>query len=75
MKVHRKLFISMRKKSNVGFRFIARELGLTVYELARMLTVGEEFDYAQSERLMQMFGAEEMLTVIDWEGINVRCPI
>ena len=75
MKVHKNLFISMMKKSNVGFRFIAKELGLTAYELARMLTVGEEFDDAQSERLMQMFGAEEMLTVIDWEGINVRCPI
>ncbi len=75
MKVHRKKFISMMKKPNVGFRFIAKELGLTPYELARMLTVGDEFDYAQSERLMQMFGAEEMLSVIDWEGINVRCPI
>ena len=75
MKVHKNLFISMMKKSNVGFRFIAKELGLTVYELARMLAVNEEFDYAQSERLMAMFGAEEMLSVIDWEGINVRCPI
>ncbi len=75
MKVHRKLFISLMKKSNVGFRFIAKELGLTVYELARMLAVNEEFDYAQSATLMAMFGAEEMLPVIDWEGINVRCPI
>lgn len=75
MKVHKKLFIQMMKKSNVGFRFIAKELGITVCELARMLAVGEEFDYTQSERLMAMFGAEEMLSVIDWEGINVRCPI
>ncbi len=75
MKVHKNLFISMMKKSNVGFRFIAKELGLTVYELARMLAVNEEFDYAQSATLMAMFGAEEMLPVIDWEGINVRCPI
>ena len=75
MKVHRKLFISLMKKSNVGFRFIAKELGLTAYELARMLAVGEEFDYAQSATLMAMFGGEEMLPVIDWEGINVRCPI
>ena len=75
MKVHKNLFISMMKKSNVGFRFIAKELGLTVYELARMLAVDEEFDYAQSATLMAMFGAEEMLPVIDWEGINVRCPI
>lgn len=75
MKVHKNLFISMMKKSNVGFRFIAKELGLTVYELARMLAVNEEFDYAQSATLMAMFGAEEMLSVIDWEGINVRCPI
>ena len=75
MKVHNNLFISMMKKSNVGFRFIAKELGLTVYELARMLAVNEEFDYAQSATLMAMFGAEEMLPVIDWEGINVRCPI
>ena len=75
MKVHKNLFISMMKKSNVGFRFIAKELGLMVYELARMLAVNEEFDYAQSATLMAMFGAEEMLPVIDWEGINVRCPI
>ena len=75
MKVHKNLFISMMKKSNVGFRFIAKELGLTVYELARMLAVNEEFDYAQSATLMAMLGAEEMLPVIDWAGINVRCPI
>ena len=75
MKVHKNLFISMMRKSNVGFRFIARELSLTTYELMRMLAVGEEFDYAQSERLMQMFGAEAMVPVIDWEGINARCPL
>lgn len=75
MKVHRKLFIMMMKKSNVGFRFIAKELGLTAYELARMLAVGEAFDYSQSAVLMQMFGAEDMLPVIDWEGINACCPV
>lgn len=75
MKVHRKLFISMLKSSNVGLRFIAKELGVTTAELMRILTVGDEFDYSQSERLMQMFGADAMACVIDWEGINVRCPI
>ena len=75
MKVHKKLFISMLKNANVGLRFTARELGITTAELLRMLAVGDEFDYEQSERLMQMFGADAMLPVIDWEGINVRCPI
>lgn len=75
MKVHRKKFISMLKNSNVGLSFVAKELGITLGELLRMLTVGDEFSYEQSEQLMQMFGAEAMLPVIDWEGINVRCPV
>lgn len=75
MKVHKNKFILMIRKSKVGLRFIAKELGLTIYELLRMLAVGEEFTYEQSEKLMAMFGADAMLPVIDWEGINVRCPV
>lgn len=33
------------------------------------------FDYKQSKRLLEIFGAEVMAEVIDWEGMNVRNPL
>ena len=40
----------------------------------RIATQGA-FDYEQSKRLLEIFGAEAMAQVIDWEGMNVRNPL
>ena len=64
MKVNTKKFI----------RMVKNECG-SLAELAAILFGGLPFNYEQSERMMNAFGAEKMVKVIDWEGMNVRCPI
>lgn len=51
------------------------EFGITLSELNRMLGRRIPFEYEQAKLLVRLFGAEEMAKVIDWEGMNVRCPI
>ena len=53
------------------YTFIARELGMTAERLRKQLVNGEIFTYEESRLLMAMFGAEAMLPVIDWRGVNV----
>lgn len=54
---------------------ISLELGICESKLIRMLNGRKPFDYEQSKRMLEMFGADAMAAVIDWEGMNVRCPI
>ena len=51
------------------------EFEISRAELTAILLGGLPFNYEQSERMINVFGAEKMVKVIDWEGMNVRCPI
>lgn len=75
MKVNNKKFVDMIVRECASVLLFCMEFGITVGELRKMLLFGIPFDYEQSERLVSMFGASAMAAVIDWEGMNVRCPI
>lgn len=75
MKVNTKKFIRMVKNECGSLPLFCIEFGISRAELAAILLGGLPFNYEQSERMMNAFGAEKMIKVIDWEGMNVRCPI
>lgn len=75
MKVNTKKFIRMVKDECGSLSLFCIEFEIGRAELAAILLGGLSFSYEQSERMMYAFGAEKMVNVIDWEGMNVRCPI
>ena len=75
MKVHIQPFVRMVKKECGSLSLFCIEFELSRAELIAILLGGLPFSYEQSERMMNAFGAEKMVKVIDWEGMNVRCPI
>lgn len=74
MKLTQKMLALMRD-SNVSPIWLARKLNLTYEELLHAVNGKIELDLEQAKILLAMFGAEELARVIDWEGMNVRCPI
>lgn len=74
MKLTKKFLLLMRKNS-VSMLWIAKELEIGILDLIESLNGNYALDYEQSRQLVAMFGAEAMARVIDWEGMNVRCPI
>ncbi len=70
MKLIAKRFVLMVKANGVKLSFIAKELGMTVERLKKMLINGEMFTFAESKALMAMFGADAMSKVIDWRVVN-----
>ena len=75
MKVNTKKFIRMVKNECGNLSLFCIEFGIGKAELTAILLGGLPFNYEQSERMINAFGAEKMVKVIDWEGMNVRCPI
>lgn len=75
MKVNTKKFIRMVKNECGSLSLFCVEFGISKAELTAILLVGLPFNYEQSERMINAFGAEKMVKVIDWVGMNVRCPI
>ena len=75
MKVHIQPFVRMVKKECGSLSLFCIEFEISRAELVAILLGGLAFSYEQSERMMNAFGAEKMVKVIDWEGMNVRCPI
>lgn len=74
MKLTQKMLALMRD-SNVSPIWLARKLNLTYEELLHAVNGKVELELEQAKILLAMFGAEELASVIDWEGMNVRCPI
>lgn len=75
MKVNTQKFIRMVKDECGSLSLFCIEFGISKAELTAILLGGLPFNYEQSERMINAFGAEKMVKVIDWEGMNVRCPI
>lgn len=75
MKVHIQPFVRMVKKECGSLSLFCIEFEISREELIAILFGSLPFSYEQSERMMNAFGAEKMVKVIDWEGMNVRCPI
>lgn len=75
MKVRTTQFMRMVKHECGSLKLFCIEFGMDRTELMTILLLGLPFDYEQSERMIRAFGAKKMARVIDWEGMNVRCPI
>lgn len=75
MILHKNEFISAAEGLGITLWLLAMELGIPVAKLKIMLDREERFDYDQSKRIIEMFGADTMVTVINWEALNVRCPV
>lgn len=75
MKVHKRKFLELVSKECESLLLFCVEFGITLSELNQMLGRRIPFEYEQAKLLVRLFGAEAMARVIDWEGMNVRCPI
>lgn len=75
MKVHKTKFLELASKECESLLLFCVKFGITLSELNRMLGRMIPFEYEQAKLLVRLFGAEAMAKVIDWEGMNVRCPI
>lgn len=73
MNVITKRFVTMVKANGVKLSLIAKELGMTVERLKKMLINREPFTYTESQALLAMFGAEQMAGVIDWRVVYACC--
>ena len=75
MILHKKELLTATEKRGLSLWFLAVELGIPVAKLNTMLDGEERFTYDQSKRMMEIFGAETMVKVINWEALNVCCPL
>lgn len=75
MILHKNEFISAAEGLGITLWLLAMELGIPVAKLKIMLDREERFNYDQSKRIIEMLGADTMVTVINWEALNVRCPV
>lgn len=74
MKVKAALLAMAMRQAKISLILLAWELNMKQNEFVRTAKQGA-FDYKQSKRLLEIFGAEVMVKVIDWEGMNVRNPL
>ena len=74
MKVKAALLAMAMRRARVSLMLLALELNMKKREFIKTERQGA-FDYEQSKRLLEIFGAEVMAEVIDWEGMNVRNPL
>ena len=73
MNVIAKRFVAMVKANGVKASLVAKELGMSVERLKKMLIIREPFTYTESQALLAMFGAEQMAGVIDWRVVYACC--
>ena len=74
MKVKAALLVMAMRQAKISLILWAWELNMKQKVFVRTAKQGA-FDYKQSKRLLEIFGAEVMAEVIDWEGMNVRDPL
>lgn len=74
MKVKAALLAMAMRQAKISLILLAWELNMKQREFIKTARQGA-FDYEQSKRLLEIFGAEVMAEVIDWEGMNVRNPL
>lgn len=74
MKVKAALLAMAKRRARVSLILLALELNMKQGEYIKTVRHGA-FDHEQSKRLLEIFGAEVMAEVIDWDGVNVRSPL
>lgn len=63
------------KAKGIHLLALATDLGVSESFLSMAICGKRKFNLKQSEILLELFGAELMSRVIDWEGMHVSCPI
>ncbi len=74
MKVKTTEFLRLVIRDCGSLQAFCREFGTSIKMLLKQLK-SDTFDYDETRKLLQMFSADDMKGVIDWEAMNVRCPI
>ena len=74
MIVYQKRFIEMVKTTGVSLLDVAKLIGISKRQLLRRLKTKDRFNYFESKYIIEFFGADKMVSVINWKAINVRCP-
>ena len=74
MIVYQKRFIEMVKSTGLTLLDVANVIKSSKRRLMRKLKSKDRFNYFESKRIIDLFGAEKMVSVINWKAINVRCP-
>lgn len=63
------------KAKEIPLLALAIELGVSESFVSMAVSGKRRFSLEQSRKLLNIFGAELMSRVIDWEGMHVSCPI
>ncbi|MCH5151042.1 MAG: hypothetical protein J1F65_00050 [Clostridiales bacterium] len=74
MIVYQKRFIEMVKSTGLTLLDVANVIKSSKRRLMRKLKSKDRFNYFESKRIIDLFGADKMVSVINWKAINVRCP-
>lgn len=70
MIVHSRAFIALIRLAQVSIVWLAKEVGMSAKEMIRTLKEQQPFNYEQSKCLIEMFGADAMIPVIDWRATH-----
>lgn len=71
----KKTFLRLLSEKNITIALLAKKLGIHPYIIVLALNGYINFDYEETKELISIFGADEIAKVVDWEGMNVCCPI
>lgn len=74
MIVYQKRFIEMVKSTGLTLLDVANVIKSSKRRLMRKLKSKDRFNYFESKRIIDLFGADKMVSVINWKAINVQCP-
>jgi len=74
MKVKRELLLKYLKKNNMTAADLAREIGVSLAEVEKMLN-GETVGVNTARKFIRYFTADEAQRLIDWEAIGKENPL
>lgn len=73
MKIKKELFQAFLDKHNITAAILAREMGVAVSEVEKLLN-GDTVNEATARQFIHYFGADEAARLIDWAAIGKENP-
>lgn len=74
MIVYQKRFLKMVKNTGLTLLDVAHVIKCSKRQLMRRLKTKDRFNYFESKQIINLFGADNMVSVINWKALKVRCP-
>lgn len=74
MKIKKELLQAFMDKHGITAAILAREMGVTVAEVEKLLN-GETVGEYTARRFVYYFGADEAVKMIDWAAIGKANPL